>query len=51
MSTKPRRQFTPEQKADFSDLRLVAVKIVTQSGKPISQIARETGLSESALRH
>ena len=44
MSTKPRRQFTPEQKAE-------AVRIVTQSGKPISQIAREMGLTESALRH
>lgn len=42
MSTKPRRQFTPEQKAE-------AVRIVTQSGKPISQIAREMGLTESAL--
>jgi transposase len=44
MSTKPRRQFTPEQKAE-------AVRIVTQSGKPISQIAREMGLTESALRN
>jgi transposase-like protein len=33
MSNKARCQFTPEQKAE-------AVKIVTQSGKPISQIAR-----------
>jgi transposase len=44
MSSKPRRQFTPEQKAE-------AVRIVTQSGKPISQIAREMGLTESALRN
>ncbi len=44
MSTKPRRQFTLEQKAE-------AVRIVTQSGKPISQIAREMGLTESALRN
>lgn len=43
MSTKPRRQFTPEQKA-------AAVRIVTQSAKPISQIAQEMGLTESALR-
>jgi transposase len=43
MSNKPRRQFTPEQKAE-------AVRIVQQSGKPISQIAREMGLTESALR-
>jgi transposase len=44
MSPKPRRQFTPEQKAE-------AVKIVTQSGRPISQIAKELGLTESALRN
>ncbi|NEQ29146.1 MAG: transposase [Microcoleus sp. SIO2G3] len=44
MSTKPRRQFNPEQKAE-------AVRIVTQSGKPISQIAKEMGLTESALRN
>lgn len=44
MSTKPRRQFTPEQKAE-------AVRIVTQSGKPISQIPKEMGLTESALRN
>lgn len=44
MSTKPRRQFTPEQKAE-------AVRIVAQSGKPISQIAKEMGLTESALRN
>jgi transposase len=43
MSNKPRRQFTPEQKAE-------AVQIVRQSGKPISQIAKEMGLTESALR-
>lgn len=41
MSSKPRRQFTPEQKAE-------AVRIVAQSGKPISQIAKEMGLTESA---
>lgn len=44
MSTKPRRRFTPEQKAE-------AVKIVTQSGKFISQIAKEMGLTENALRN
>lgn len=44
MSNKPRRQFTPEQKAE-------AVEIVKQSGKPISQIAKEMGLTESALRN
>lgn len=43
MSQKPRRLFTDEQKAE-------AVCIVNQSGKPISQVAREMGLTESALR-
>ncbi|MEO0804498.1 MAG: transposase [Cyanobacteria bacterium J06642_2] len=43
MSRKPRRIFTSEQKAE-------AVRIVEQSGKPISQVAREMGLTESALR-
>ena len=43
MSRKPRRIFTAEQKAE-------AVRIVEQSGKPISQVAREMGLTESALR-
>ena len=43
MTKKPRRQFTDEQKSE-------AVKIVEQSGKPISQVAREMGLTESALR-
>jgi transposase len=43
MSPKQRRIFTAEQKAD-------AVRIVEQSEKPISQIAKEIGISESALR-
>jgi transposase len=43
MSPKKRRLFTAEQKAD-------AVRIVEQSDKPISQIAKELGISESALR-
>jgi transposase len=43
MSKKPRRFFTTEQKAE-------AVNIVQQSGKPVSQVARELGLTESALR-
>ncbi len=42
MTSKKRRIFTAEQKAE-------AVRIVEQSGKPISQIAREMGISESAL--
>jgi transposase-like protein len=43
MTQKPRRTFTDEQKAE-------AVRIVGQSGKPVSQVAKETGLTESALR-
>ena len=43
MTQKPRRLFTDEQKAE-------AVRIVNQSGKPVSQIAKEMGLTESALR-
>lgn len=43
MTKKPRRYFTDEQKAE-------AVNIVKQSGKPVSQVAREMGMTESALR-
>jgi transposase len=42
MTTKPKRSFTAEQKAE-------AVKIVEQSGKSVSQVARELGLTASAL--
>ena len=43
MTQKSRRTFTAEQKVE-------AVAIVKQSGKPISQVAQEMGLTESALR-
>jgi len=43
MSQKPRRKFTVEQKAE-------AVRIVHQSGKSVNQVAKEMGLTESALR-
>jgi transposase len=43
MTQKPRRIFTDEQRAE-------AVRIVNQSGKPVIQVAREMGLTESALR-
>jgi transposase len=42
MTQKSRRTFTDEQKAE-------AVRIVGQSGKPVSQVAQEMGLTESAL--
>jgi transposase len=44
MPQKTRRVFTDEQKA-------AAVNIVKQSGKPVSQVAKEMGLTESALRN
>lgn len=44
MSQKPRRKFTAEQKAE-------AVRIVEESGQPISRVAKEMGLTESALRN
>ncbi|MGB3613279.1 MAG: transposase [Elainellaceae cyanobacterium] len=44
MSQKPRRKFTAEQKAE-------AVHIVEESDKPISRVAKEMGLTESALRN
>jgi transposase len=43
MTQKPSRKFTAEQKAD-------AVRIVVQSGKTVHQVAKEMGLTESALR-
>ncbi len=43
MIQKPRRTFTDEQKAE-------AVRIVGQSGNPVSPVAQEMGLIESALR-
>ncbi|NJK30759.1 MAG: transposase [Acaryochloris sp. RU_4_1] len=43
MSQKPLRIFTDEQKAE-------AVRIVNQSGKPISQVAKAMGFTESTLR-
>ena len=43
MSKKKRRSFTEEQKAE-------AVKIVKTSGKTVTQVAHEMGLTVSALR-
>jgi transposase len=44
MTRKLRRLFTDDQKAE-------AVRIVNQSGKLVSQVAKEMGLTESALRN
>lgn len=43
MTKKKKRSFTPEQKA-------AAVKIVTDSGRPVATVAQELSLSVSALR-
>jgi transposase len=43
MTQKTCRRFTDEQKGD-------AVSIVVQSGKTVHQVAKEMGLTESALR-
>jgi transposase len=43
MPPRKRRHFTVEQKA-------TAVEIVKMSGKPISQVAKEMDLTQSALR-
>ena len=42
MGKRKRRTFTPEQRAE-------AVKIVVDSGKPVAVVARELGLTVSAL--
>ena len=44
MSQKPSRNFTAEQKAE-------AVRIVHQSRKSVNQVAKEMGLTPSALRN
>lgn len=43
MSKKKKRSFTPEQK-------LAAVKIVQETGRSVSMVAQELGLSVSSLR-
>jgi transposase len=42
MTPRKKRTFTAEQKAE-------AVRIVEESGKPVTQVAREMGLTASAL--
>jgi transposase len=50
MSHKPRRQFIQEQKAEAVQIvRHTPTAERSSTGKPISQIAKEMGLSESAL--
>jgi transposase len=51
VSNKPRRQFTQEQKAEAVQIVLHTPTVERSStGKPISQVAKEMGLTESALR-
>ena len=40
-----------QQKTYTKEFKLEAVQLVKSSGKPMSQIARELGISESALYH
>ncbi|MDG2991989.1 hypothetical protein L3556_13760 [Candidatus Synechococcus calcipolaris G9] len=49
MPQKPRRTFIAKQKTDFSNYRSVTVAILKQSGKRISHVAQEMGLTERAL--
>jgi transposase len=43
-TTRPRRKFTDEFKAG-------AVRLVLDDGKPVSEVARDLDLTESALRN
>jgi transposase len=43
MSPRTHRQYTSEQKSQY-------VRLSTESGKPVSQVAKELDLTESALR-
>src|SRR5215470_7838421 len=40
-----------QQKFYSKEFKLEAVRLVKRSGKPMSQIARELGISDSALYH
>ena len=40
-----------QQKTYTREFKLEAVQLVKSSGKPMSQIARELGISDSALYH
>lgn len=42
---------TKQQKTYTREFKLEAVQLVKSSGKPMSQIARELGVSDSALYH
>ena len=44
MATKIRRSFTDEFKRE-------AVSLLTSSGRPLTQVARELGIQPSMLRH
>jgi transposase len=51
MTQKPRRLFTDEQKAEAVRISAAPAGHVGQSGKPVSHVAKEMGLTESALRN
>ena len=42
---------TKQQKTYTREFKVEAVQLVKSSGKPMSQIARELGVSDSALHH
>jgi transposase len=50
MTKKPRRLFTDEERAEAVRISAAPAGHVTQSGKPVSHIAQEIGLTASALR-
>jgi transposase len=44
-------QMTKQQKTYTREFKLEAVQLVKRSGKPMSHIARDLGVSDSALYH
>src|SRR5260370_15487354 len=50
--TLPKEGSMPKQQKTYTkEFKLEAVQLVKSSGKPMSQIARELGISDSALYH
>ena len=50
--TLPKEGSMPKQQKTYTkEFKFEAVQLVKSSGKPMSQIARELGISDSALYH
>ena len=50
--TLPKEGSMPKQQKTYTrEFKLEAVQLVKSSGKPMSQVARELGISDSALYH